>query len=96
MLSTGLRVVLVTLSLTSFGSAASARTYGLVHPRVCLAGHWGKPVQEWRVQMGVFQDDSQTRIQGIPEALHAISSVRAHRRRPDEQRQGTTSVGAVY
>jgi hypothetical protein len=57
MVSISFRVIVVTLLLAGFGATASARSYALVQPRVCLAGIWGKPVAEWRVQLGVFDDE---------------------------------------
>jgi len=53
-------LVLVTAGIATAPLRASAapREYGLVHPAVCLAGDWGEPRLEWRVQLGVFGDDA--------------------------------------
>ena len=35
-------------------ATAAPRAFELVHPRICLAGHWGKAQLEWRAQLGLF------------------------------------------
>ena len=49
-------LVLVALVMLPTSAQASPRDYDLVPPLRCLAGNWGTPAVEWRVQVGVFNN----------------------------------------
>ena len=49
--------LIATAMLFSLTATAAPARYELVHPRVCLAGGWGDPHAEWRVQLAITSSE---------------------------------------
>lgn len=56
--------------------ASAARELGLLPARACVAGDWGTPKYEWRLQLGVF--DEETGATRREEALTAKGIASTH------------------
>ena len=53
-----LLALLLALAGAAHADATAVRELGLLPARACVAGDWGTPTYEWRLQLGVFDDEA--------------------------------------